>query len=169
MPVLSARVAEAFNQLSVRGRLRPAKPRDESAFIQEGRGSIRGRGGRVSRTLRPDEPLSIPVGAGITGTVGGGTAGTKAATGSTILDPVSAGKVDVPLVRKPGSYAVYKCCRCREPECYQSDQKLHTRTFCCPVQTSPERQSIISFHHTAHTSFSLVCLRQCWNVGRPCG
>lgn len=102
VPVLlarSARLAEAFNQLSVR-RFRPSG-RDGSAFIQDGKGSIRGRGGMVSRTFRPVEPLPVPVGAGITGVADGASA--VAVADGMSVDAAAAGKVDVSVVRKPGS------------------------------------------------------------------
>jgi hypothetical protein len=102
VPVLSVRDVGASSQLAGLAEA-PFCPlalnRDGSAFIHEGNGSIRGRGGRLRRTLRPDGPLLL-VSEG--GKVGGAGAAVTLADPAAVASDVG-GTGDVALLLKPGS------------------------------------------------------------------
>lgn len=73
--------------------------RDGSAFIHEGNGSIRGRGGRLRRTLRPEGPLLFESRPGTAAVVGAADAVADPA----VVESDVGGTGDVALLLKPGS------------------------------------------------------------------
>lgn len=147
MLVLLGRGGTAFNQSAASPRV--LFGRSDAEFIHAGRGSIRGLGGKVNRTLSPLPVLAAAV--DVVSAVG------------TVLLGTGAGTVGIAgerLERKLGSYAALIAPdESSQPLADVSSldhPELTTTISRILHQPSTQRTPVIRFKQTAHTSFPLV-------------